>query len=190
MNAEFNNLGQLTKYTDSGDQTSSLDTAIVSFSATDGIIGWGRWDGNMTFNNSPYVGTMHYIIGLPTAVMPTSGNATYNLMGYTNPTASDFSTGYTVNGSIYVDFTGTPSSKLNLTIANSNNNFSIADQYITMSGSTLSGYLTTTGTACGGSCSTSVNGFFAGANAERVGLSYSMLVPAGTITGVAAFAKQ
>jgi hypothetical protein len=191
VNAVFNNLGQLIKYsygTDSG----AMGAAVPTFSATDGIISWGRWDGNTDPNGSLSLqpGTFHYVIGIPTAVIPTSGSATYNLMGHTNPTASDGSTGYTVTGSLIVNFGPTASSaNINLGISNSGNSFVANQSSLTITGSTWSGSLPTTGTSCV-SCSTSVSGFFAGANAERVGLSYLMAVPTGNINGVAAFAKQ
>ncbi len=53
---------------------------------------------------NPMTGVFDYVVGIPTAAMPTSGIATYSLMGYTSPTATNGTTGYTVNGNLAVDF--------------------------------------------------------------------------------------
>ena len=47
-------------------------------------------------------GVFDYVVGIPTAVMPVSGTATYSLMGYTSPVASNSTYGYTVIGSVAV----------------------------------------------------------------------------------------
>jgi hypothetical protein len=128
--------------------------------------------------------------------MPTSGTATYNLMGYTNPTATDGSTGYTVNGTLNVTFgalTAPTTVGVNMTVANSSaNTIPLIGTISTPAGiATFGGSVSSLGTGCINSCSTSINGFFAGTNASRAGLSYSITgATAGSIQGVAAFAKN
>jgi hypothetical protein len=174
----------------------TLGTATASFSATDGTIGWGRWAGTTSGIGSgpnPLTGVFDYVVGIPTASMPTTGTATYNLMGYTNPTAADGSSGYSLSGNLSVVFGPTASAGVNMTVANSTaNTFNISGS-IPISGSTFaSTTVTTSGTGCS-ACSTSINGFFAGANASRAGLYYSILNngnPANNPQGVAVFAKN
>jgi hypothetical protein len=176
-----------------GPQSGSLGAATVSFSATDGIIGWGRWVGGPTAGTAPnpLTGVFDYVVGIPTAAMPTTGTATYSLMGYTSPTATDGSTGYSVNGSLSANFGG-GTVGVNMTVANPVNSYAINGTTL-INGSTFSSTgVTTTGTNCAGSCITSINGFFAGTNAARAGLSYQIgsITGGNSIEGVAAFAKN
>ena len=123
-------------------------------------------------------GVFDYVVGIPTAVMPTTGTATYSLMGYTSPTATDGSSGYTVNGTLSANFAGTGTVGVNMTVANSANSYTIntLTTPLAITGSTFTGAIATTGSqvACSGCVTTSINGFFAGANASRAGLSYSI----------------
>ncbi|HEY6094989.1 MAG TPA: FecR family protein [Gallionellaceae bacterium] len=195
LNATFATAGQLATFIDSPINTTiSGDIAggTIAFSATDGIIAWGRWVGSYSTN----LGTVppapfDYVIGIPTAsiAMPTSGTATYSLMGYTNPTSTD-STSWTVSGNVSYDFSIAPLVKVNMTLTNSS-----AQNYVISGSTTIAPTFniaaSTTGTACNSACSTSINGFFAGASAERVGLSYQVADPGFRyVQGVAAFAKQ
>lgn len=201
VTAAFNSTSQLTQYSGTND-SSSLGSAAVTFSATDGIIGWGRWDGNTiaTGPMSPGLssGVFHYVIGLPTATMPTTGTATYNLMGYTNPTATDGSTGWGVKGDLSVTF-GTSIASVainNLTIWNSNHTYVVNTLTSPLSASNsnpvFSGsFVNTTSPtgSCGASCATSISGFFAGTNASRAGLSYQITGNTQNVQGAAAFAS-
>jgi hypothetical protein len=192
VSAVFNNLEQLTQFTDSSGNGLALGAASVAFSATDGIIGWGRWNGTPTQIGTAYVaGSVDYIIGLPTAVMPTSGTATYNLMGYTNPRASDGSTGWTVAGTVGADFSA-QQVKINLTVANNTDSYSLTNIPLgIISGSYGSTGLTTSSStgSCSSGCSSSINGFFVGDNASRTGLSYNITGGTQDVSGVAAYAK-
>ena len=194
VDAIFNDNSQLTKYSAANGTSGALGAASVTFSATDGIIGWGRWDGNTDLSGSVPLtnGVFHYVIGLPTAVMPQTGAASYNLMGYTNPTATDDSPGWNMSGNLNVYFgPSTYSVGINMNVWNPKNSYAISGT-ATGLGETFSGtnLLTTSKTGgCGSGCSTSINGFFAGANAERAGLSYQIddfLVR--SVQGAAAFA--
>ncbi|ADE12439.1 FecR family protein [Sideroxydans lithotrophicus] len=202
VTALFSGASQLTQYNwidvNGAPQTGSLGGAAVSFSATDGIIGWGRWVGTTagTAAPNPLTGVFDYVIGIPTAAMPTTGTATYSLMGYTSPTATDGSTGYSVNGTLAVNFAATSGQVgVNMTVANSSTNtYGINGALtITPGTATFAGVTNYTNlTNCTAGCSTSVNGFFAGASASRAGLSYSITnnLTANHIQGVAAFAKN
>jgi FecR protein len=201
-NTLFSATSQLVQYdwnsATGGPQSGSLGTAVVAFSATDGIIGWGRWVGTTSGTGAPHpmTGVFDYITGIPTptATMPTTGVATYSLMGYTSPTATDLSTGYNVNGTLTATFGGAgPNVAVNMTVANPVNSYTINGQ-TTINGSTFTGIgVATTGngiTTCLSTCSTSINGFFAGTNAERAGLSYSINDSFVFVQGVAAFTKN
>lgn len=202
VTAHFNGLSQLQQY-ETTTEGGALGTATVSFAATDGVIGWGRWDGNTEVSpvnggSPPHPltnGTFHYVIGIPTATMPTAGTATYNLIGYTTPTATDGTTGWNVSGTLMANFSITTSTSVNLTVENPS--LTIPVSY------TLNGVLTGTGTtfttgaspiAVGGGCTTctaSIDGFYAGADASRAGLTYAISDPSTNrnVQGATAFAS-
>jgi hypothetical protein len=197
----FNNIGQMTQYSGAGD-TGSLSTGTVAVTASDGIIGWGRWIGTYTTTGpasqilTPPGGVIDYVVGIPTAVMPTTGTATYSLMGYTSPTDSNGLPGYTVSGSLSANFANSTVG-VNMSVANPATttytfNNTATTPFAIAAGSTFSGTITTTSsspTYCTIGCTTSVNGFFAGTNASRAGLSYSISDLGNSIQGVAAFTR-
>ncbi len=177
---------------------------------TDGILAWGRWIGPVTQNcdcsNPQVYGSdqgLHYVVGLPTPVMPTSGTATYSLLGATSPTFADGlnppgTAGFVSGGNLTVNF-GAGSSTVAL------NGFHVAmgtsgyrlDGSTTMCGSTslfsMFPSVTPTGTgSCGCNCFSQVSGFFAGTNAERVGMGYTISGVEGSrqILGAAALKKN
>ncbi len=178
---------------DSGD----LGTAAVTFSANDGTIGWGRWVGGFnTTIATPAAAPLdifHYAIGVPTPTMPTAGGATYSLLGYSSPTATDSSTGYSLAGtSLSVDF-GMGALDVNLAITNGTNTYALTIP-ASINGTTFSGNTWTWGGNCF-SCSADVAGFFAGANASRAGLTYEVNDLYGqsgprTLQGAAAFTSD
>jgi hypothetical protein len=193
----FDSSSLLTSY-NNGTQSATPGTA-TTYSVSDGIIGWGRWAGVTTGSGLPdpnplfSYGVYDYITGIPTAVMPQTGSATYSLMGYTSPTATDGSTGYTVNGTLTANFAGTGSTVgINMTIANSVSNSLTVNGTATSGGTAFfSAFFASTGTGCHTtSCNTSINGFFAGTNASRAGLSYTIDTGSSNIQGVAAFARN
>jgi hypothetical protein len=125
--------------------------------------------------------------------MPTTGTGTYTLMGATSPTYADGSSAPgTFSGSLSIDFA----------TARMLGNFSIAmpdgkGYALNSSGSAsgaqfaLSTAVTGSGGACVGcGCNASVQGFFAGASAERAGLAYHVQdVNRADVFGAAAFKK-
>jgi hypothetical protein len=177
---------------------------------TDGMLAWGRWIGPATVDNcgdgcvesvnySASQG-LHYVIGMPTALMPLSGLATYTLLGATRPTYIDGSSapGTLTSGRLSVDF-GQLSVGTNLNVTMSDGkgyaiggsapiagNLFFATDF---TGLTVSG---TAGAACSSGCSALVSGFFAGTSAERAGLGYHIndFVANKDIIGAAAFKKQ
>lgn len=195
VTATFNDSSQLIKYTDSSGNGGDLGSATVSYSATDGTIGWGRWTGytgNLPLVTTP--GVFHYVIGIPTANMPTTGSATYSLMGFTTPSATDGSTGWSFKGDLSANFANNLVT-LNMTVWNGSQDYTVSNGSISISGSSFSTSTaplnTTSSTSlCASGCSTSVNGFFAGANASRAGLSYEVNNNfSNKVQGVAAFAS-
>jgi hypothetical protein len=201
--ATFTGTSQLVQYQYApivaGPQTGSLGAATVSFSATDGIIGWGRWSGGPTTGNAPpnpITGTFDYVIGIPTAVMPTTGQATYSLIGFTTPTDTAGTPGYTLTGAaLNVNFAATgPQVGVAMTVTNGLNNTYAVTGTAIIAGSNFTG----TGSApsnlsvCTGSCTATINGFFAGANAARAGLAYNINDGAvgNHVQGVAAFTRN
>ena len=177
---------------------------------TDGILAWGRWIGPATVDNCGdgcvenvnYNANqgLHYVIGMPTPSMPQSGPATYTLLGATRPTYIDgiIAPG-TFSGTLEViDFArGTIEVTLNAAMPDGKG-YAINNASALISGSTFSGsfsgtpQVTGTGGACSSGCSALVNGFFAGASAERAGLGYKIddSIASKSVIGTAAFKKQ
>jgi len=163
----------------------------------------------------------HYVIGTPTPVMPTSGTGTYVLLtsptgkpiGATQPTYTDGrTTPGTFTGTLQATFAPTGTDvKMNLNVSMSDNrNYAIGGSTGPMSGSTISGTASNllgtqsgpltitavTGSAagtCACGCQANVQGFFAGAKAERAGIAYHIndFSPGvnANISGAAAFKK-
>lgn len=197
----FSTTSQLLGYksgTDGSEGVAIGSAATVTFSATNGIIGWGRWSGSTTGTIWPHSitnGVFDYVVGIPTASMPTSGAATYSLMGYTNPVVNDgtLTSGGSVSGTFAANF-ASGAVTLNMTVTNA-----LSDTYTlngalsnNISGSNFSGTLNGSGGGCGTNCTTNISGFFAGANAVNAGLTYKISDSGNenTTTGAAAFAKQ
>lgn len=186
-------------------------TQVKGESGNDGIIAWGRWTGgvNMTYpcdgtcTAQPTYGDnqgLHYVVGLPTPSLPTSGTATYSVLGATGPTYVD---GSTAPGK----FTGSLNVTFNPTYANVGMNFNVAmpngaGYSMTGSTTTASSFFSAstdnknlsvsgTGGACAtAGCGSQVQGFFAGASAERAGVAYQINDGSAQILGAAAFTKQ
>ena len=202
--ATFNSTGQLTQFS-GGLNSASFTGTHMEFGTSGGVIAWGRWIGPANVvDGSPGPGLLtgfnpgvdtgyHYVVGLPTAVMPTSGTATYTLVGATKPTYADGSaTPGTFSGSLSVTFGG---------ITTVNGNFAITGMgdgrgyAITGTGCTASSSfqlvtsVTGSGGACGCGCSSNVQGFFAGASAERAGVNYHISDSFKNVVGAAAFTK-
>jgi hypothetical protein len=206
--ATFDAVGRMTSISDSFGQSFTYNGAPFTDFGNDGIIAWGRWTGNVTGlanirgplavneNYSANQG-LHYIVGMPTAQMPTVGSATYTLLGATSPTYLDGSTAPgTLTGNLNVNF-GQMTVGVSLNVAMPDGKgygvggaAQISGNFIF--GSTGTGLATSgTGGACINGCNALVNGFFAGTSAERVGLGYHIndIASSKDVIGAAAFKK-
>jgi hypothetical protein len=201
--ATFNGSGQMTAVTVNG-TTYSLGSGSHADFGTDGIIAWGRWIGPVSIVGSWCEGTctgtsytadqgLHYAVGTPTPSMPPTGTANYTLLGATQPTYIDGRTGPgTLTGNLAVNF-GALSVTTNLNVTMPDASYSIRGDSIISGGTAFffgdtSGSLSCTG---GSGCTARVDGFFAGASAERAGLGYHVSdFIGGDIVGAAAFQKQ
>jgi FecR protein len=196
--AQFNALGQLVQ-AELLPNIYKLDGAHADF-GTDGILAWGRWIGQATVGIPvetyfPSQG-LHYVVGMPTPQLPTQGTATYTLLGATRPTFTDGSAAPgTFSGDLAVNF-GSLTVGLNLNVGIDGRSYALGGNApitgSTFAGKTSSGQGPGTITASGcssGGCSASVSGFFAGANAERAGLGYTISDDK-RVVGAAAFTKQ
>jgi len=160
---------------------------------TDGTLTWGRWIGPVTLpggseNYSANQG-FHYVVGLPTPVLPTNGvTATYALAGASRPTYLDGSTAPgTFTGSLSVTFNAQASISGQFQAAMPDRTFAWTAAGTTSSSSFS--LATQTSTGCVGACAITTAGFFAGANAQGAGVGYS-IEDTKTVTGAAAFRRQ
>jgi len=174
----------------------------IPASGYDGTIGWERFYGTITHTNAAgdvAVTSLtadqgfHGVIGIPTPLMPTSGSAHYDLLGATRPTLASglVAPGTVTGGGLDVFFGGTAflSGTLDIAMAGTTLNLGYSSS---ISGNTFNGSGSATGTGCL-SCSASVTGFFAGANAARAGVAYeisgSSFGAGSLIQGAAAYTK-
>jgi len=192
--ATFNSAGQLTRLDQFGSPPIVLQGAgsHAEF-GTDGILAWGRWIGPVTAfgqtENFPANGGLHYVVGLPTTTMPTTGMATYSLAGATQPTDGVGVPG-TFSGSLLVNFgdtRGGPRVDGSFGVAMPSGT-SYAWSIGTNIGSAYSFIVSSS--PCGCTCSARTHGFFSGASAERVGIGYHISDGPIDVLGAAAFKKD
>jgi hypothetical protein len=159
-----------------------------------GVIEWGRWNGgpitaggfynNLTFGANQ---GFHYVVGVPASPMPTSGTATFSLVGATTPTFSDgvgggLGAGSVTSATATANFlSGTVTANMGLTFngTSGTSNYALAMSSGSFSPGTAgvfgAGNLTFGSGAvnvCPSSCFAEFAGFFAGANASHLGLGY------------------
>lgn len=181
--ATFGATGELTSF-DGGLGTWSAGSIAGSFSA-DGVVGWGRWSSGTSSSGS--LVDLHYVTGIPTPAADINAltiNATYNLLGYTLPTAENGTVGQAPSGTLTASFSGGYAT-LGL------------DLKVPIGGTTYN--LNGTGSNAGpgspafsiSSASGSASGAFFGGNASHAGLSYKLDsgTPMGYIVGAAAFKR-
>ena len=147
---------------------------------------------SVRFNGSS---SHHYVVGIPTADMP-SGSATYSLLGATSPTlASGAGTpGSVSSASLTANFDlAQVSLGMNLSVNGTPYAVSVPNMAI---GTPDSFRFGGTGTATNGvdcisvGCTTDVDGYFAGSGAAYAGLGYKVSIPGDNINGAAAFKKN
>jgi hypothetical protein len=197
VDAIFDGGGRLTEFKDAAGAMWKSDNAAHADFGTDGILAWGRWTGNVIANGSAQTygpnGGMHYVIGTPTAVMPTSGSATYSLIGATKPT--DGATTGTFSGSLNILFGANHTIGVNFAVAMSDKTYLLTGSSTTCgagSAFSMSTSITAAPALCSG-CTSFVQGFFAGASAERAGIGYHIQdfsTGPRNIVGTAAFQKN
>ncbi len=188
MNAQFDAANNLLSASNA--TTTASATALLGGFSADGVIGWGRWSTGTASGVSGSssvidVKDFHYVIGQTTAAGDLAAlagiTATYNMIGYTTPTATNGTVGGAPTGTLTASFGATLMTvSLNMNVPFAGTNYSI-------SGGTTSASLSSTfafNTACA-----SVAGFFAGTNASHAGITYSLDTGSTTLTGAAAFKK-
>jgi FecR protein len=166
---------------------------------TDGILAWGRWIGDIFLNCDCSAVTLgqnqglHYVIGMPTPVMPTTGSATYTLLGATRPTYVDGSMSPGLfSGTINVVFGARATASMSFNVAMPDTSYALSGS-AGVSGSSFTAFPSVSGSTCpgGSGCSSQVDGFFSGASAERIGVGYLVTDSnrGVNVVGAAAFTK-
>jgi len=206
--ATFNGSGQLTlaQLSARGVLVYDLQSGSHANFGTDGILAWGRWIGQVAVPTSASPTTtysanqgLHYVIGMPTPSMPTTGTATYTLLGATQPTyLIDTGVGPgSFSGTLSVSFGGSPAVGMNLNVTMPDQRAYTIGGGAPISGSTFSAFQDLQGSGtlvisgCASGCIALIQGFFAGATAERAGLAYHINDWAANkdVLGAAAFTK-
>jgi hypothetical protein len=203
--------------------TTSKGTAQVAEAGGDALITWGRWTNGSMVPGDPTAPNvvltanqgMHFVLGAMTPKSylesQTSGTASYSLLGATKPTYLDGATAPgTLTGNIGVTWRGTTSGAfigVDLTVTMPDTTYRIVsaggatnpEQYNIMTGNNaaFNGNVSMAGApgrACaGGNCVVDINGFLAGATAQRAGLTYVVRsdgVTGARVNGAAVFARQ
>jgi hypothetical protein len=184
--------------------------AKIADGGNDSILGWGRWTSSLYTKNGAIQAaccsatkSAHYVFGAPTQTLPTSGTASFDLIGATSPTLSNGASspgtlnsgvvnvawGLAAGGSpaIGVSMAGTINGAAFTVISNpgpagpGTAHLSSGISYNAGTQSFSSPIAMTDGS--------SVSGFFAGPDATHVGLSYSKPVTGGTVQGAVAFKR-
>ncbi len=159
------------------------------------FIGWGSWEsGNINGTvGLPVISNVHYIVATPTtdASMPTSGTASYNLIGGSAPVSSTRGTGTLNSGTFTANFTNaTVGTVLNLGFGNTTYTVGGTGQF-RQPGNDAAIIVPGTGSN-GAPIAAVINGVFSGANAIRAGITYSVnggFLTTGVINGAAVFQK-
>ncbi len=205
--ADFDGSGTLV---DAQDNTSTMPVpALVNLSAsaldvgTASSLSWGRYAaGDVQVGDAPSTlsgnDSVHYLIGMATfasAMANLTGSATYSLVGHTTPTTtvgSVVTLGSSVSGTLTADFS-LSSLQVAMAVVSGSSNYSISGP-ITFSGATFEAFglgTTLNGANCFSYCGTDVTGFFAGTQAESIGLMYKITDNFSSYThGAAAFSKN
>lgn len=187
--ATLNAAGALTSFTTNveGVTTISNGSSVPQSAGNDGVIAWGRWVGGQDSqgNNFASGGPFHYVVGLPVTNMPTTGTASYDIIGAT--ASCNFSCGQTA----------VTASTLSVNFGTSGGTFTMG---MLIGGAPMNGggSLSLSGTTFNASGSIAGNsmfgsGFFAGPAASRAGMAYNVNYEGyggGNIAGVMAYKKR
>lgn len=200
--AIFDSSSRLTQFISGNAYSSSVYMPGASAEAhSDGVVGWGRWATGTVdfyyygmFSGSYPLNDLHYIGGIPTtaadmtALQSQGVVATYTMIGATAPTSDSGATGTVTAASIQANFgTGVLLGQFDVSISGR----SYANTWNTsISASSPNFNASAATTGCAGSCSTSVQGFFAGAGATRAGTSFEIQDSgASTVHGAIAYRR-
>lgn len=196
----FDATGNLTGFNDpSASYTATNGTATSTSAGNDGIVAWGKWSGGTTGGTNPGfsnrdvgIAPLHYVAGLPLSSMPTTGIATYSLLGSSSSCFGSGCTTAKVEGSsLVVDFsTSSIGMFMGLTIDGANGGF-----YQTSSTATpvSNGRFEVNGTFAGTSGSSGNlfhgSGFLSGSGALRAGMAWDGLIGATYVAGANAYTR-
>lgn len=194
--ATFSSSGQLLSFTDAAAQLVSQGSTSIADAGNDGLIGWGRWtNGSYSINGAPQAPlidaqSLHYVVGVPTANMPTTGSASYSLVGATTPTtASGSASGSFSLSSLTVNFAAA-TVNLAFNVNLSGENYAATTGAAPITGNNFSSSLGVTSPGiCSFGCNGHVQGLFFGTAAERLGIAYrlNLTTISQTVNGTAAF---
>ncbi|MBC7506429.1 MAG: hypothetical protein H7267_12005, partial [Sandarakinorhabdus sp.] len=186
--------------------TATRGTALNNESGSvPGVLGWTRWAGGVTGKGSvAATNGEYYIWGTPSASLPTTGVATYALIGSTAPTAqqaSNVAPGIVRSASLGVDFFN-QTVGLSALIGINSIDYTLATKgggainpILPITRGTFTGLSDLVGVTGGNcspttsTCTPTVNGFFAGANGGYVGIAYNLGGGTGSTTGTLAFGQ-
>lgn len=161
--------GKLTSFGISSDRftrdSAGSATSIGTMTGGD-FVGWGIWlTGTKTQSGPPpttQVDRLHYVVGIPTDIIPISGTFSYSLIGSTAPTLTDGTIGSLTSASFTAYFAGTP-----YVVASMVTNFG--------GGSTTTGGSPMYLSGSSFTDNSNIKGNFFGTNAARAGLVYNNL---------------
>lgn len=184
------------------DKTNLIGTASAQSAGNDGIIAWGRWvngttagDGRFSLQNFSGNSALHYLVGLAATNIPTTGVATYSMLGATQPTFTGNISSATLNSSsIDVNFGSTNATfHINLTVDGGTVSTKPAGLAITNFSGRLSGSASAIdipSTIFYSFKSLNVQGFLAGDGAVRAGMAYHFDLDSNTLNGAIAYKKN
>jgi hypothetical protein len=188
-NATFDAAGMLKQF--SATNSATFNGTHQEFGTAGGVVAWGRWTGPVTgvdgspISLNPDVNRgYHYVIGIPATGMPTTGIASYTLVGATKATGGDGTQAGTFSGTLSVNFGASPGSislAAALAFAGFTYNLSGSTSFtpgsaqwntgtvgVTVAGAAPAGY------NCPCTCSAAINGAFFGAGAAFAGYAYQV----------------
>jgi hypothetical protein len=171
--------GVLTNY-----DTVGIGSSSGVSDGNDGLIAWGRWSGGATTSGLNTASSdLHYVAGI-SATMPTSGTATYSMLGATPATVSGGSSVSVTSSLLKVDF-GLSSGQFHATW--SINGGAVQTPVAGIGFGVSNASMTGSNSWVIGACdfySIQLRGIFVGDNAARAGMTYILNFSAAT-SGVA-----
>ncbi|MFM5929605.1 MAG: hypothetical protein ACKOPQ_01715, partial [Novosphingobium sp.] len=167
--------------------------SVVDYGTSGGVIGWSRWAGGTVINRSsnnleseiPANGGLSTIWGTPATNLPTSGTATYAMVGSTKPIMQSgaVAPGTVNSAALAVNF-GTQRVGLDASVTINGTTYNFGSTGGTAAPSMVLG---TNATFQETNSTVHLFGFLAGPGASHAGVSYNGFAQG--ISGVIAFAK-